>query len=337
MKITKKMVSESKYSIKCPHSMKPIGISVHNTDNDAPAINEISYMISNDLYVSFHYAIDDVEVVQGIPENRNAWHSGDGMGPGNASHIGIEICWSASGGERFIKAEKNAAKFIALKLKEYNWDISRVKKHQDFDGKYCPRRTLDMGWQRFLDMIQSELNLLNTGFTDVPTNTWYTEAVEYAVAKKITNGTSANTFAPNDTCTRAQAVTFLWRYYGSPQVASGKNPFVDVKSTDFYYKAVLWAVSKGITAGIDETHFAPNDSCTRAQIATFMWRAAGKPNASTGKNFVDVPADAWYTDAVRWGVYKKIISGLDTTHFGPDTPCTRAQMVTFLHRLSTAK
>jgi hypothetical protein len=186
-------------------------------------------------------------------------------------------------------------------------------------------------------MIQAELNLLNTGFVDVPANTWYTEAVEYAVAKKITNGMDANKFAPDQTCTRAQAVTFLWRYYGSPQVASGKNPFVDVKSTDFYYKAVIWAVAKGITAGIDETHFAPNDSCTRAQIATFIWRAEGEPTSAVSRSFSDVPANAWYTKAVQWGTSKKITSGLDSTHFGPDTPCTRAQMVTFLHRLSTAK
>ena len=161
MDINKKLVSAAKYPLKCPYSMKPIGICVHNTSNDASAENEITYMIGNNIATSFHYAVDDKEVIQGIPENRNAFHAGDGTeGEGNRTYIGIEICYSKSGGERFIKAERNAAEFIAKKLKEYGWDISHVKKHQDFSGKYCPHRTLDMGWQRFLDVIQTELNKL---------------------------------------------------------------------------------------------------------------------------------------------------------------------------------
>lgn len=133
---------------------------VHNTANDATARNEIAYMIRNDNKVSYHYAIDDKEIVQGIPENRNAWHAGDGNGQGNRKGIGIEICYSKSGGSKFIAAEKLAAKFIAFKLNEKNWGIDRVKKHQDFSGKYCPHRTLDMGWQRFLNMVQAELDNL---------------------------------------------------------------------------------------------------------------------------------------------------------------------------------
>lgn len=159
MEIKKNLVSASKYSLKCSYLMTPIGICVHNTSNDASAENEIAYMVGNKDAVSFHYAVDDKEIIQGIPENRNAFHAGDGpFGKGNRQYIGIEICYSKSGGERFIQAEKNAATFIASKLKEYGWGISHVKKHQDFSGKYCPHRTLDMGWQRFLDMIQNELN-----------------------------------------------------------------------------------------------------------------------------------------------------------------------------------
>jgi len=136
-------------------------IVVHNTYNDAPAKNEVAYMIRNDNQVSFHYAIDDKEIVQGIPENRNAFHAGDGRnGKGNRKGLSIEICYSKSGGQRFINAEKLAAKFIASKLKEKKWGIDKVKKHQDFSGKYCPHRTLDMGWQRFLNMVQAELNAL---------------------------------------------------------------------------------------------------------------------------------------------------------------------------------
>lgn len=161
MEVIKRFVSPDKYSIKCPYLMTPVGICVHNTANDASAANEIAYMTGNDDFTSYHYAIDDKEIIQGIPENRSAFHASDGAyGDGNRKHIGIEICYSKSGGERFIKAEKNAAEFIASKLKQYGWNVSHVKKHQDFSGKYCPHRTLDMGWQRFLDMIQTELNKL---------------------------------------------------------------------------------------------------------------------------------------------------------------------------------
>ena len=149
------LVPENKYYCKCPYPMVPQFIVVHNTANDASAQSEINYMINNNKYRSFHYAIDDKEVVQGIPENRNAFHAGDGdVGTGNRKGIAVEICYSKSGGDRFIKAEQRAAEFIAGKLNYYGWDISHVKKHQDFSGKYCPHRTLDMGWQRFLDMVQ---------------------------------------------------------------------------------------------------------------------------------------------------------------------------------------
>ena len=163
MTIIKNLVPAERYGIKCPYSMTPEFIVVHNTDNDAPAENEIAYMIRNDNEVSFHYAIDDTKIIQGVPENRNAWHAGDGgSGKGNRKGIAIEICYSKSGGDKFIAAEKLAATFIASKLKEKGWSIDKVKKHQDFSGKYCPRRTLDMGWKRFIEMINAELNPVPT-------------------------------------------------------------------------------------------------------------------------------------------------------------------------------
>ena len=159
MNIIQNLVPESKYAIKCPYEMNAEFIVVHNTDNDASARNEIAYMISNDKEISYHYAVDDKEIIQGLLETRNGWHSGDGEnGAGNRKGIGIEICYSECGGERFLAAEKLAAKFIAHKLKEKGWGIDKVKKHQDFSGKYCPRRTMDLGWQRFLNMIQIEMN-----------------------------------------------------------------------------------------------------------------------------------------------------------------------------------
>lgn len=160
MLIKQKLVSESMYEIKCPYAMpNPETIVVHNTANDASADNEISYMIRNTNTVSFHFAVDDKEVVQGIPLDRNTWHSGDGSnGKGNRKGISIEICYSKSGGERFEKAERNTARLIAELLKERGWGIDRVTKHQDYSNKYCPHRTLDLGWNRFLKMIEGYMN-----------------------------------------------------------------------------------------------------------------------------------------------------------------------------------
>ncbi len=163
------LVPENKYGVKCPYPMSPEGICVHNTANDAPAENEIKYMVSNNMEISFHVAVDDKEVVQGLPFDRNGWHAGDGgNGNGNRKYLAVEICYSKSGGDRFIQAEKNAAKWIAETLKNHNWTIANVKKHQDFSGKYCPHRTLDMGWQRFLDMVQAELDQLNAANVQTP-------------------------------------------------------------------------------------------------------------------------------------------------------------------------
>ena len=150
-------VPSSKYSRKCPYSMTPSYITVHNTANDASARNEASYMRSNNNQVSFHDAVDDKEVVHCIPHNRNAWHAGDGSGNGNRKSIGVEICYSRSGGSRFTAAEKNAAAYIAKLLKQKGWGISRVKRHKDWSGKNCPHRTMALGWTRFLNMIAAEM------------------------------------------------------------------------------------------------------------------------------------------------------------------------------------
>lgn len=158
MIIQKNLVPESKYALKCPHTMTPIGINVHNTANDATAKQEISYMVTNALQTSFHFAVDDIEAWQGLPLDRNGWNAGDGStGDGNRKHIAVEICYSESGGEKFDKAEQNAAELIAQLLKERGWGIERVKKHQDFSGKYCPHRTLDLGWDRFLNIVKLKL------------------------------------------------------------------------------------------------------------------------------------------------------------------------------------
>lgn len=182
--IKQNLVAQDNYSIKCPYSMTAEFIVVHNTANDATAQNEVAYMIGNKNQVSFHYAVDDQEVVQGIPITRNTWHAGDGNGEGNRKGISIEICYSKSGGTRFDQAEKNAAHFIATLLRERQWGIEKVKKHQDFRNKYCPHRTLDKGWNGFLQMIKSYLN-------DIPV----TSSSGYTVGEKVRVKESATQYA----------------------------------------------------------------------------------------------------------------------------------------------
>ena len=177
MQLTKVKCPDYQIGLKCPYSMNPSRIVVHNTYNDASAMAEISYMLGNSNEVSFHYAVDDYRVVQGIEENRNGWHAGDGNGKGNREGIAIEICYSKSGGERFIKAEQNAVELIVDILKRYGWGIDRVTKHQDYMNKYCPHRTLDMGWDRFIKMIQDRLN----GQAQPVTNEDTTGIIKYKV------------------------------------------------------------------------------------------------------------------------------------------------------------
>ena len=135
--------------------MVPEFIVIHNTANDACAKNEVGFMKNSGLETSFHFAVDNMETIQALPLDRNAWHAGDGAnGKGNRKGIAIEICYSKSGGEKFLKAEENAAKLAADLLKAYGWGIDKIKKHQDFSGKYCPHRTLDLGWSRFIDKVK---------------------------------------------------------------------------------------------------------------------------------------------------------------------------------------
>ncbi|MEC1528504.1 N-acetylmuramoyl-L-alanine amidase [Bacillus spizizenii] len=159
IKVVKNLVSKSKYGLKCPNPMKAEYITIHNTANDASAANEISYMKNNSSSTSFHFAVDDKQVIQGIPTNRNAWHTGDGTnGTGNRKSIGVEICYSKSGGARYKAAEKLAIKFVAQLLKERGWGIDRVRKHQDWNGKYCPHRILSEGrWNQVKAAIEKEL------------------------------------------------------------------------------------------------------------------------------------------------------------------------------------
>lgn len=171
-----------------------------------------------------------------------------------------------------------------------------------------------------------------TTFTDVPAGAYYEEAVGWAVEKGITKGTSDSTFTPDGVCTRAQAVTFLWRAAGSPAAKASALPFADVKAGSYYDDAVRWAVENGVTVGTSATTFSPNATCSRAQIVTFLWRAQKSPAAGSANPFDDVAGSAYYADAVQWAVQKDITKGTGATAFSPDANCIRAQIVTFLYR-----
>lgn len=153
-KIVKSLVPAGKYWCKCPYSMTPQWITVHNTANDASAANEVKYMRGNTNKISFHFAVDDKQIVQGVPCDRNAFHAGDGSGNGNRKSIAVEICYSKSGGERFEEAEENAAELIAYLMYTHDIPLSRVVRHKDWSGKNCPHRTIQLGWKRFKDMVQ---------------------------------------------------------------------------------------------------------------------------------------------------------------------------------------
>ena len=170
-------------------------------------------------------------------------------------------------------------------------------------------------------------------FYDVPADSFYNDPVIWAVENGITNGVSNLLFGSEDSCLRAHVVTFLHRAAGNPEPSSTKNPFTDVKSSDFFYKPVLWAVEKGITNGTSATTFGSFDTCNRAAVVTFLWRAQGSPEPTSTKNpFVDVKSTDFFYKAVLWAVENGITNGIDATHFGPTTGCNRAQVVTFLYR-----
>ena len=190
MSLVKSLISSDKYGVKCPYKMAPKGICIHNTANDAPAKNEVSYMKSNNNEVSYHIAIDDLEAIQAIPLDRNAWHAGDGgNGEGNRNYIAVEICYSKSGGSKFVEAEKRAAKEVAALLKQYGWGVDKVRDHRSFSGKNCPHRT---NMTDFKYLVQIELNLLNSNINTPNQN----PSIKYRV--KDTLGKQLNAYSNLD-------------------------------------------------------------------------------------------------------------------------------------------
>lgn len=174
---------------------------------------------------------------------------------------------------------------------------------------------------------------IHNPFVDVSEGDWFYTPVLWALGANVTGGKTANSFAPNEACTRAQVVTFLWAANGKPKIESAVNPFSDVSSSEWYYEAVLWAVENGITGGISADCFGPNQTCTRAQIATFLWAAEGKPVVDKTSLFSDVNESDWFAVSVIWAKQQGITDGIGEGKFGPNDICTRAQVVTFLNKV----
>lgn len=175
----------------------------------------------------------------------------------------------------------------------------------------------------------------NSPFSDVAGSDYFAPPVLWAVEQGITTGTSADRFSPLTDCTRSQVVTFLWRAAGSPEPTSLLNPFKDVLPEDYYYTAVLWAVEQGITTGTRVDTFSPNSPCTRGQVATFLWRGQGNPEATATNPFTDLDPQAYYYTPVLWAVEQGITTGMSLDTFAPSKICTRGQIVTFLYRAMT--
>ena len=234
---------------------------------------------------------------------------------------------SASKGTTVTLTVKPDEGYALDKITVTDKDGNRLSLSDKGDGKY----TFTMpGSKVSVDASFSKI-AASVSFRDVNQSDYYYDAVQWAVEKGITEGTSATTFSPGASCTRAQMVTFLYRAAGSPAPKSTVNPFTDVSANDYYYNAVLWAVENGITTGVSADRFAPGATVSRAQTVTFLYRANGSP-AANGASFSDVAADEYYANAVAWAVRSGITTGTGNGKFSPNADCTRGQIVTLLYR-----
>ena len=282
---------------------------------------------------------DSVILTYTFDKTAGGYHPGTGTGTGATTYpITVK---SAKNGD-VTASHKTASKGTAITLtvdpdKGYVLDTLTV-----LDGKDKEIKLTEKNGKYTFTMPDSKVTVAATfkasaptgknPFIDVPAGSYYEDAVIWAVDKGITTGTSDTTFNPNGICTRAQAVTFLWRAAGSPAPKTKVMPFTDVPAGSYYHDAVLWAVEQGITKGTSDTMFSPDATCTRAQIVTFLWRANGSPVASGNSAFTDVAADAYYAAAVTWAEKNNVTGGIGGGLFGSNNNCTRAQIVTFIYR-----
>ena len=236
---------------------------------------------------------------------------------------------NASKGDRVTITVTSDKGYELDKLTVKDASGNKLKLTDKGNGKYT--FTMPAGKVEVKATFMEDNSMLNF-FYDVPNNAYFYEAVKWAVKNGITTGVGDNLFAPEQPCTRAQIVTFLWRAAGSPEPKGAASGMTDVVSGSYYEKAVAWAIENGITTGTTTSTFSPDATCTRAQAVTFLYRASGSPAVSDKAEFSDVSTTAFYADAVAWAAKKGITTGIGGGLFGSGNDCTRGQIVTFLWR-----
>ena len=306
-------------------------LTVDMNGKKAGEVEEITPITKGENGISFHvtslspFAIGWTKYVAPTP-------GGGGGGGGGGAVSTYTLTFDTNGGSAIDKITKDSGTTIDLAAYKptragytfAGWFSDKALTKAVTSVKLTANTTVYAKW--------TQSGTAQNPFVDVKEGAYYYDAVLWAVEQKITSGTSATTFSPDASCTRAQMVTFLWRAAGSPKVENGKNPFTDVKADAYYYDAVLWAVEKGVTSGTSATTFSPDATVTRGQTVTFLYRNAGSPEVSGTMPFTDVEADAYYAKAVQWAVQQKITTGTSETTFSPMSDCTRGQIVTFLYR-----
>lgn len=306
-------------------------LTVAKDGKKAGEVEEITPITKGENGISFHvtslspFAIGWVKYVAPTP--------GGGGGGGGGAVSTCTLTFDTNGGSAIDKITKDSGTTIDLAAYKptragytfAGWFSDKALTKAVTSVKLTANTTVYAKWTQNGGTAENP-------FVDVKEGAYYYDAVLWAVEQKITSGTSATTFSPDASCTRAQMVTFLWRAAGSPKVENGKNPFTDVQADAYYYDAVLWAVEKGVTSGTSATTFSPDATVTRGQTVTFLYRNAGSPEVSGTMPFTDVEADAYYAKAVQWAVQQKITTGTSETTFSPMSDCTRGQIVTFLYR-----
>lgn len=314
-----------------------VGISNANTDaTDAEPIPPIVCTVKNTS--SGNPNTPSNPSTPGAPSNPSGWYPSGGYDVPSTSYsvtvpsvtggkLSVTPTSPRAGSQVTITATPNQG-YRLSSLTVTDAKGNTVQLTNKGDGKYTftmpnSKVTMDASFV-------PESSVSQTVFVDVAPGAFYADAVAWAVEKGITNGTGVNTFSPNNPCTRGEIVTFLWRANGSPKV-NGNNIFADVDSGAFFYDAVLWAVSNGITNGTGANTFSPYATCTRGEAVTFLHRSKGTPIAN-GNAFIDVRDDAFYANAVSWAVSSGVTNGTGTNTFGPGNICTRGEIVTFLYR-----
>ena len=336
---TTKMKTQSQ-TLNVPSSMLPSGTKITDAVGNtvgcgyhyfsiANSTSTLSATDENSSPATLAFALGALTLKKASSNNNN----NGGSSGGSASGTNYTLTFETNGGAAISSVSKTSGTVVDLS------GYKPTRDGYDFAGWYSDTAlttkvtsvTLTKSTTVYAKWTEKTVQSTNP-FIDVADSAYYHDAVLWATERGITSGTTGTTFSPGMICTRAQAVTFLWKAMGAPEPTSANCPFTDVSADDYYYKAVLWAIEKGIVKGTSPTTFSPSATVTRSQSMTFLWRAAGETTSISANPFADVSKDAYYYNAVLWAVEKDITKGTSDTAFSPDGGCTRAQIITFLYR-----